>query len=147
MLVFHGAVILVIDGAKFSLYRNRGRDFAVDLELLDHRTKRIPQTAGIGTDRPGRSFSSTGPGRSAYETTDFHQREEDDFAVQAVEKLNELAQQSNLDFIVVAAPHVLGVMRRHYSAHLRKRLVAEIDKDLAGRPASQIAELLLNHPA
>lgn len=142
MLVSHGAMIMVIDGAKMSLFRNRGTDFSADLELIEDSAKHTASTAELGADKPGRSFSSKGQSRSSYESTDYHQAEEDDFAKAATEKLNGLAQQSNLDFIVIAAPRVLGVMRQHYSANLRKRLIAEIDKDYAGRPAIKIAQLL-----
>ena len=142
MLVSHGAMILVIDGAKMSLFRNRGKDFAADLELVEHGTNHPANTAALGTDKPGRSFSSVGRSRSAYQSTDFHQAEEDAFAVANAEKFNGLARQSNLDFIVIAAPRVLGVMRQHYSAELRKRLVTEINKDYAGRSAEDIAGLL-----
>jgi len=145
MLVSHGAMVLVIDGAKMSLYRNAGKDFAADLDLVEHRGKHAANTADIGTDKPGRSFSAVGPGRSAYVATDYHQVEEDDFAKSAVAQLNALAHESDLDFIVVAAPHVLGVMRPHYSAELREHLVAEISKDYAGRPAADVAKLLRNH--
>ena len=145
MLVSHGAMILVIDGAKMSLFRNRGKDFAADLELVEHGTNSTASTAKLGTDKPGRSFSSKGRSRSAYQSTDFHQAEEDAFATAATDKLNGLAKQSNLDFIVVAAPRVLGVMRQHYSTDVRKRLIAEIDKDYAGRPAADVAELLRHH--
>ena len=145
MLVSHGAMILVIDGAKMSLFRNRGKDFATDLEMVEHSAKHAESTADLGTDKPGRSFSSKDGHRSAYESTDYHQAEEDDFATGAIAKLNALARQSNLDFIIVAAPRVLGVMRKHYSEDLRKRLTAEINKDYAGRSVADVAELLRNH--
>jgi protein required for attachment to host cells len=147
MLVIHGAIILVIDGAKMVLYRNRGKDFAADLEVLKHSAKHTASTAAMGSDKPGRSFNSMGSARSAYQTADYHQAEEDQFAKAAVEELNTLAQQSNLDFIVVAAPRVLGVMRKHYSGNLRKHIVAEIDKDYAARPTSDVADLLREHEA
>lgn len=138
-------MIMVVDGAKMSLFRNRGKDFAADLELVEHVEEHSASNAQLGTDKPGRSFSSTGKTRSAYETTDYHQVAEDDFAKGVIEKLNGLAQQSNVDFIVVAAPRVLGVMRKHYSPDLRKRLIVEIDKDYTGRPVADVAELLRNH--
>jgi protein required for attachment to host cells len=147
MLVFHGAMILVIDGAKLSLFRNRGRDFAIDLELVEQNAKHMEHTAEMGTDKPGRSFSSVGQGRSALETTNFHQVKEDNFAKTAIEKLNKLAELSDLDFIIVATPHVLGIMRPRYSTDLKHRLIAEIDKDFAGRPAAEVAALLLYHEA
>ena len=145
MLISHGAIVLVIDGAKMAIFRNCGKDFAPNLELVEQTAKHAAKTAELGTDKPGRSFSSTGQARSAYQSTDYHQAEEDAFAKAATEKLNSLAQQSHLDFIVIAAPRVLGVMRQHYSSGLRKQMVAEIAKDYAGRPVADVAELLRHH--
>jgi protein required for attachment to host cells len=147
MLVPHGTIILVLDGARMKLFRNRGTDFAPELEPLDHSVHHAVKTAELGSDKPGRSFNSQGHSRSTYKSTDFHQTEEDGFAKAATETLNALAVQSKLDFIVVATPHVLGVMRKHYSAHLRTRLAGEIDKDYAARPAADIAVLLRDHEA
>lgn len=145
MLVSHGAMIMVIDGAKMSLFRNRGKDSSADLELVENAAKHAASTAEIGSDKPGRTFSSKGNSRSAYETTDYHQSQEDEFAKVATQQLNALAHQSHLDFIVIAAPRILGVMRRHYNADLRKQLIAEIDKDYARRTAEDIAQLLQHH--
>ncbi len=147
MLVSYGAMILVVDGAKMSLFRNRGKDFVADLEVIEETRHHAASTSALGTDKPGRSFSSSGHGRSAHESADFHQVEEDAFATGAIGKLNTMAQQSSLDFIIVAAPHVLGVIRKQYSAALRGCLRAEIAKDYAGRPAHEVAELLRNHEA
>ena len=145
MLISHGAVILVIDGAKMSIFRNCGKDFAADLELIEQNAKHASSTVELGTDKPGRIFGSKRRARSAYHSTDYHQAEEDAFATAAVEKLNSLAQQSHLDFIVIAAPRVLGVMRQHYSSGLHQQMVAEIAKDYAGRPVADVAELLRHH--
>jgi protein required for attachment to host cells len=73
MLVSHGAIVLVVDGAKMSLLRNRSKDFAADLEPVDHHEKPAAMTAAIGTDKPGRSFNSTSQSRSAYDAPDYHQ--------------------------------------------------------------------------
>lgn len=147
MLVPHGTMIMVLDGAKMSLFRNRGKDFSPILEPIEHSRHYAAKTAALGSDRPGRSFSSNGHGRSAYQSTDYHQAEENEFAKAATETLNALAVQSKLAFIVVAAPTVLGFMRKHYGADLRRHLIGEIDKDYASRPAADIALLLRDHEA
>lgn len=147
MLVPHGTMVMVLDGAKMTLFRNRGTDFAPDLEAVDHSAHHAVKTAELGADRPGRSFSSAGHGRSAYQSTDFHQAEEDSFAKAATDTLNALAAQSKLGFIVVATPHVLGVMRKRYSADVRAHLVGEINKDYASRSATDISVLLRDHEA
>ena len=90
MLVAHDAHIMVIDGANKSLFRNRGKDFAPDLERIDHRHRDSGRTSDLRTDKPGRSFQSSGSGRSAHEGTDFHQQEEDRFAHEAADQLNML---------------------------------------------------------
>ncbi len=145
MLVSHDAMVMVIDGARMSLFRNRGTDLAIDLEVVENDRKHVENTAALGTDKPGRSYNSTGRARSAYQSTDFHQAAEDAFAIAATEQLNDLARQSNVNFIVVATPRVLGAMRHHYSDALKKRITAEIDKDYAGRPAADVAHLLRHH--
>lgn len=147
MLVPHGTMVMVLDGAKMALFRNRGTDFTPDLEAVDHSAHHAAKTAELGTDKPGRSFSSTGHGRSAYQSTDFHQAEEDAFAKAATDTLNALVAQSKLGLVVVATPHVLGVMRKQYTANVRAHLLGEIDKDYASRSATDIAVLLRDHEA
>jgi protein required for attachment to host cells len=147
MLVPHGTMIMVLDGAKMALFRNRGKDFSPDLEPVEHSQHHAEKTAALGSDKPGRSFNSKSHGRSAYQSTDYHQVEEDEFAKAATATLNALAAQSDAAFIVVAAPTVLGLMRKHYGADLRTHLIGEIDKDYASRPAADIARLLRDREA
>ena len=67
----HDAIVFVGDGRKALFLRNEGDEKFPNLKtesvfLDDHN----PPTHEQGTDRPGRSHSSVGPGRSAVETTD-----------------------------------------------------------------------------
>lgn len=39
-------------------------------------------------------------------------------------------------------PHALGLMRTALLADVRERLIAEIDKDYAGRTATEVGQLL-----
>jgi protein required for attachment to host cells len=86
-----------------------------------------------------------GSERPAYETTDFHQLEEDAFAAEAAERLGKLLGDEKDRAILVAAPRVLGVMRKSLKPAVRARLIAEIDKDYAGRSAAEITQLLGSH--
>ena len=76
--------------------------------------------------------------------TDFHQADEDRFAIAAAGRLAARAG-AGMGLIVVAPPHTLGVLRKHYAAPVRAAIVAEIDKDYAGRPAADVAALLATH--
>lgn len=143
MFVTHGTHIMVVDGATMLLFRNRGKDFAPDLERIDRRETRVDRTANLGSDRPGRSFQSSGNGRSAHESSDYHQQEEDRFANAAADQLNDLLTDS-ISGILIAAPHVLGIMRKRLNPHARARITAEIDKDYAGRSVADITALLVS---
>jgi protein required for attachment to host cells len=46
--------------------------------------------------------------------------------------------------ILIAAPHVLGVMRKRLNSDARARITAEIDKDYAGRTVADITALLVS---
>jgi protein required for attachment to host cells len=143
MLVAHDTHIMVIDGANKSLFRNRGKDFAPDLERIDHRHRQTGRTSDMGSERPGRSFQSTGSARSAHESTDYHQQEEDRFANAAADQLNALLT-NGATAILIAAPHVLGVMLKRLEPEARSRITAVIDRDYAQRPVADITALLVS---
>lgn len=143
MLVAHGTYIMVVDGAKRSLFRNWGNGVAPDLELIDHRENHAERTADLGSDKPGRSFQSAGNGRSAHDSTDYHQQEEDGFAHAAADQLNVVLTDS-VGGILIAPPHVLGVMRQRLNPDVRARMTAEIAKDYAGRSVADISAMLVS---
>ncbi len=143
MLVAHDSHVMVIDGANRSLFRNRGEACAPDLERVDHRQRNAGRTSALGSDKPGRSFQSTGSTRSAYESSDYHQQEEDKFAEAAADQLNALLTNGS-GAILVAAPHVLGVIRKRLTPEARSRITAEIDKDYAKRSVEDIVALLVS---
>jgi protein required for attachment to host cells len=142
MLIPHGAQIMVVDGAQMALFRNSGKDFDPNLELIEQEQNVTPRTSDIGDDQPGRAFKSVGGHRDAYEQTDYHQLLEDKFAMQACSKLEALLAKGEGRAILIAAPRVLGAMRKHLKSKTRERLIAEIDKDYAGRSAADVARML-----
>jgi protein required for attachment to host cells len=144
VLIPHGAHIMVVDGARMALFRNSGRDFAPHLDLLDEQEKPVPRSSAMGTDQPGRSHQNLGTAGGAHQGTDFHQLAEDAFAAAAADRLADLLRAEDSGAVLVAAPRVLGIMRRQLGAKLRARLIAEIDKDFAGRSADDVAEMLVN---
>lgn len=142
MLIPHGAHVMVVDGAKMALFRNGGEDFAPRLELIEEQKHRVPRTSSLGTDQPGHSFQDLSDVGGSHEGTDFHQLAEDEFAGEAAGKISALLQGEDACAVLIAAPRVLGVMRKHLSHKQRGQLIAEIDKDFAGRPAADVEQLL-----
>ena len=147
MLIAHDLLIMAVDGARMSLFRNKGSVREPQLELLVEEEHKSPSTAELGDDKPGRSFQSIGNARGAYETTDLHQQAEDEFALEMAELLVFHMHDDERRAVLIAPPHALGLMRKHLPKDIRERLIAEIDKDYAGRTTSEVTELLEKHRA
>lgn len=147
MLIAHDLLIMAVDGARMSLFRNKGSVREPQLELLVEEEHKSPSTVELGDDKPGRSFQSIGNARGAYETTDLHQQAEDEFALEMTELLVFHMHDDERRAVLIAPPHALGLMRKHLPKDIRERLIAEIDKDYAGRTTSEVTELLEKHRA
>lgn len=144
MPIPHDTTILVVDGGHLQVLRNRGTDAAPELELLHEQAMKNPPSRAMGTDAPGRSFGSAVPKRSAYADADYHQRREDRFGHQALETVASLGRQDR-PLILIAPPHMLGVLREDLDSKAQGRVLAEIAKDFAQRNADEILKLLRSH--
>lgn len=144
MRVPHNSMIVVADGAKALFFRNEGDGEHPNLVVERKDEQDNPPDRAQSTDAPGRSFSSVGPGRSAYEETDFHQLEEDRFAANTAEMLNRRALEGDFEsLVIVAPPRTLGELRKHLHKEAEKRIAAEIPKTLTGHPVSEIEKILI----
>ena len=74
-----GDWVVVCDGKKALVLENIGDEKFLNLKTREVREHADLKTHELGTDQPGRSFSSVGTGRSAMEQTDWHTQEEDKF--------------------------------------------------------------------
>jgi protein required for attachment to host cells len=140
-----GAWVLVCDGAKALILENNGdRDYP-DLRMREVFEQDNPSTAEQGTDKPGRSHSSVGPGRSAVGQTDWHDQAEAKFLKDIVEKIH-LAVHGGMtkELVIVAPPRALGMIREHYTPAIKGALRREVDKDLVKMPLDQIEKNLLH---
>jgi protein required for attachment to host cells len=142
--VGQGGWVVVCDGAKALVFENVGDEKFPNLKARDVRIQADAKTSDIGTDRPGRSFSSVGHGRSAVEQTDWHDQAEEAFLTALAGSLAAAAQAGETkSMVIVAAPRALGVLRQHYTPALKKAVVAEIHKDYVKLPVHEIEKLLL----
>jgi len=143
MRIAHDALVVVADGRKSLFLRNEGDAEYPNLIVQSHRAHDDPPDRDIKTDAPGRSHSSVGDGRSAFEETDFHQQAEDRFAADAAERLGRVIQGGGVEqLIVIAPPRTLGELRQHYSKEVSDRIVAEVDKDFTNHPVDKIEQAL-----
>jgi protein required for attachment to host cells len=138
------AVVFIGDGRKALFLRNHG-----DEKFPNLRTERVfvdinPATHDQGTERPGRSFSSVGPGRSAVQSTDWHHLEQHKFARAVSAALEKLVREQGVKaLIIVAPPRTLADLRHDLHGDVKARLIAEVGKDLTKHPLYEIEKHLM----
>jgi protein required for attachment to host cells len=130
MLLPHGAIVAVVDGHKFDLFRNSGNEAEPDLVSLPEPRLDTRNHSGAG------HRSSTGNHADSLVDEDAH-------AIAVTEWLNgEVLGHRIAHLVVIAAPRTLGEMRRHYRKQLRDVLIEELAKDLSGRSGPEIVAAL-----
>lgn len=132
--------ILIADGTQARVLEHTGPGKGlVTIKGLDWSITPL-QTHDINSDRPGRSHSSVGSGRSAMEPkTDAAQHREAEFVRSVADVLDGKAKSGAYDRLVIAAaPIALGNLRKVLSDHVKKTVVAELDKDLTNVPTQQL---------
>jgi protein required for attachment to host cells len=138
-----GEWVVVCDGKKALVLENDGDDKFLNLKTRHVYEHPDLKSSELGTDAPGRTFSSVGAGRSAMEPTDLHDQEEQKFLRDLLTRLDAEKSAGHMDsFIIVAPPRALGVLRQSYSHALKSALRGEIDKDLVKMPVHEIEKHL-----
>jgi protein required for attachment to host cells len=141
----HDALVFIGDGQKALFLRNAG-----DATLPNLATERVLTDVNLptheqGTDRPGRVFKRASTNlRSGVDTTDWHELEKKRFAKHVASALEDLVRREKVKAIIIAAPpRTLGELRHVLHADVKKRVLAEIDKDLTKFPVGEIEKHLI----
>lgn len=132
--------VVLADGAhaRFLEHRGPGSGFIENTSLELSREAR--RSGEIMSDRPGRSFSSSGHGRSAMEPpTDAAEKEEVDFMRIVAEAIAKAHAAKRFERLIVAAPpRALGELRKALPKHVSDAITAELHKDLVHQPLNDI---------
>lgn len=143
----HDTWVVVADGEKYLLLRNKGDKEFMNLEVVDHDASTNPPARELATDRAGRQQDAKRKGnggveswgKSAMQETDWHRVEENRFAEDVAEKLLGLSTAGQFrHLLVIADPRSLGTMRNAYGDRLAPAIIGEIDKDLTNLPLDKI---------
>ena len=141
----HDAMIFVGDGRKALFLRNEG-----DEKFVNLKTERVfvddnPPTHEQGTDRPGRGFARARTNRrSGVEMTDWHELEEHRFTQRVAAAMEMLVRDRKAPALIVAAPpRTLAELRHSFHPDVKRRIIAEIDKDLTKHPVGEIEKHLI----
>lgn len=132
--------VLVADGARARIFaRQEPVKRLTELEEGSFTGTRS-LSRELGSERPGRTHDSAGPGRHAMEPpSDPHDLAEQAFLREVVEWLKEKEQSGAFDqLIVVAAPRALGALRRLFPKAIATRVAAELDANLTHADAREV---------
>jgi protein required for attachment to host cells len=138
-----GSWILVGDGHHAVAFANEGDAMNLRLVRVLERRRDVARSHQLGADRPGRSFSSTTPRRSAYESGDLHLAEKMEFIAEVTAEINAAADSAAFDRLVLVAPSgAIKAYRDHLSPKARNAIFAELQKDLVKHSVASITEHL-----
>ena len=137
------ALVLIADGTKARLLRNKGNALHVDFVTERELEQENPPTREQGTDKPGRYLGPDRVSRSAVEQTDWHRQAEERFAATIADLLYRMAHAHTFDhLVVIAPPKVLGNLRAAFHPEVATRVLAEVAKDLTSVPTHDLAKRL-----
>jgi protein required for attachment to host cells len=143
MQIAHDALVMVADGRKILVLRNKGDSAFPQLETEQVHAQDNPADRDQTSDAAGRSSSPVGGQQSSVEQVSFHELEEARFAAEAAYMLRRRALSNDYEqLIIVAPPTALGQMRKHYHKTVQDRLVGEIAKDLSNHPVADIEKII-----
>ena len=128
--------VLIADGAQARILEYTGPSKGLtQVEGLKFEDARL-RSGEIMADRPGRSYSSAGYGRSGMEQrTDPRDHRETEFLRSVAEVLNQKALEGTYRKLVIAAPPLaLGDLRKCLSPAAKEKVSAELAKDLTTVP-------------
>lgn len=135
--------IVIADGNQAKVFEHDGPGKGLK-PLKDLNFEQEPLKASeIMADKPGRSFTSAGPGsRSSLEySSDPVAVRERKFVEKLAEVLNLNQREGKFDRLVIAAaPAALGDIRPALSDQVKETILAEMPKDLTNIPTPKLAE-------
>lgn len=132
--------ILIADGAQAKVFEHSGPGTGLTAVKGLNFDQDHLKAQDIMADKPGRSFSSVGHGRSSYQPeTDPVQAREAGFMKSMAAMLDEKFQQGGFDRLVIAAaPTALGDIRPQLSKAVQGAVIAELPKDLTNTPTNKL---------
>jgi protein required for attachment to host cells len=141
----HDGMVFVGDGRKALFLRNDGDEKFPNLKTEQVFADDNPPTHEQGTDKPGSTFARANTTRrSSVSQTDWHHLEEHRFVERVAAALEHVVRDRAVPALVIAAPpRALADLRRAFHDDVKKRIVAEVGKDLTHHPVSEIETHLL----
>ncbi len=136
--------VVIADGARARIFLNSGPGTGLTPALDHDLTGANLSSHEIGSDRPGVTFSSAGPGRHALAPhTDPHEHEKHEFIKRVVKEIEAGFNAHAFEqLILVAPPKALGDLRAGFAPNTARLIKSELHKDLTHLSPHQLGEHL-----
>jgi protein required for attachment to host cells len=150
MKIPHSTLVLVVDGRKLIVLRNRGDEARIDLRIEAEDEHDLARDHLLKSDLAGQSAAPANIGLhgGTMKEADYEQQAEDRWAKAAAELLQHRALANDFPaLVVIAPPRTLGVLRQHYHKAVEALLIGEFAKEMTDRPVPDIEALVTGHSA
>ncbi|GAA6158402.1 MULTISPECIES: host attachment family protein [Ruegeria] len=138
-----GTWIVIADGEK-ALFMENITD-AEDPNLMIVSVEETDGPAGRPSDRAGRRADAGPNQKSAVEEPKWKAQAKSLFVQDVANLLNRKGLKGAYKrLVLVASPHVLGLLRRRLHSEVLGKVVAEVDKTLTNHPLHKVEQVLIN---
>ncbi|MFW8592843.1 host attachment family protein [Cribrihabitans neustonicus] len=138
-----GTWVLVADSEKALFLENVTDAEDPYLEVRSKDEQENPSDREQSANRPGRFNDGPSVHRSAVDDTDWHELAKERFASDLADKLYKMAHKGKFEkLVLVAAPDVLGELRRNLHTEVEDRVAGEIAKNLTNHPLDKIEQMV-----
>ncbi|EDZ47972.1 host attachment family protein [Leisingera daeponensis] len=138
-----GTWVLVADSEKALFLENTTDAQNPNLKVRRKDEQENPSNREQSANRPGRFNDGPSVHRSAVDDTDWHQLAKERFASDLADRLYKMAHKGQFErLVLVAAPEVLGELRKNLHKEVADRVVAEVAKNLTNHETSKIESMV-----
>ena len=132
--------IAIADGEHARFVQPDGNDALHTVHALDSASAHL-RSRDIGSDRPGRSFESSGSAHHAVgQRHDLHTMAKEKFVRLVAETLDAASARGDYDeLVLVAPPRALSELREALDPATAAKLVGTVEKDLVKTPNHELA--------
>lgn len=132
--------ILVANQAEAQIYSTNRIPGSLALVGTLHHEEGAAHTRDLASDAPGRAYDRMGPARHSMEPdTGIKEEERRRFVKEIVSRLQAAHLRGSFDqLVLLAAPAVLGVLRKTLNGDLSKTVIKEIPKGVIGQSPDKI---------
>ncbi|MEY8801062.1 host attachment family protein [Leisingera sp. XS_AS12] len=138
-----GTWVLVADSEKALFLENVTDTQDPHLKVRRKDEQDNPSDREQSANRPGRFNDGPSVHRSAVDDTDWHELAKERFASDLADRLYKLAHKGEFEqLVLVAAPEVLGELRKNLHQEVSDKVIGEVAKNLTNHETSKIEQMV-----